>query len=137
MSSVSAGKGPSPKASPQTYATPALEKGLDVLELLSQARRALGLNEIAVTLDRSRQELFRVVTCLATRGYLLRDATGDYRLSSRMLEVGSRHMAQQILVAQAMPAMEALAETIGESCQLSLPGRERLLVVATAVGSAH
>jgi DNA-binding IclR family transcriptional regulator len=137
MNPVSARNRPSRKTSPQTYAIPALEKGLDVLELLSQARHALGLNEIAATLHRSRQELFRVVTCLSMRGYLLRDATGEYRLSSKMLEVGSRHMAQQLLISLAMPAMEALAEATGESCQLLLIGRERLLVVATAAGPAH
>jgi DNA-binding IclR family transcriptional regulator len=137
MNSASARKRRSPQTSPQTYAIPALEKGLDVLELLSQARHALGLNEIAATLQRSRQELFRVVTCLAMRGYLLRDASGEYRLSSKMLEVGSRHIAQQLLISQAMPAMEALAESTGESCQLLLIGRERLLVVATAAGPAH
>ncbi len=130
-------KRPAKPASPQNYAIPALQKGLDVLELLSQARRSLGLNDIATALGRSRQELFRVVTCLSQRGYLLRDSTGDYRLSSKMLEVGSRHVAQQVLVTQAMPAMEILAETTGESCQLSLVNRERLLVVANAIGTAH
>jgi DNA-binding IclR family transcriptional regulator len=119
------------------YAVPALDKGLDVLELLSQTRHALGLNGIAYTLKRSRQELFRVVTRLAQRGYLLRDATGNYRLTAKLLEVGSRHIAQQAVVAQAMPAMERLAEVTGESCQLSLVGRERLLVAANASGASH
>jgi DNA-binding IclR family transcriptional regulator len=119
------------------YPVPALEKGLDVLEFLSEARRGIGLNDIAAALGRSRQELFRVVTCLAGRGYLLRDSAGSYRLSTQMLEVGSRHVAQQALVAEAMPAMERLAETIGRSCQLAIVERERLLVVALAVGSAH
>jgi DNA-binding IclR family transcriptional regulator len=119
------------------YPVPALEKGLDVLEFLSQARRGIGLNEIAAALGRSRHELFRVVTCLSTRGYVLRDSAGNYRLGSQMLEVGSRHVAEQALVAEAMSPMERLAETVGESCQLSLVGRERLLVVAGATGSSH
>jgi DNA-binding IclR family transcriptional regulator len=119
------------------YAVPALEKGLDVLEMLSQTRHALGLNGIATALNRSRQELFRVVTHLAQRGYLLRDSAGNYRLTSKMLEVGSRHIAQQAVVAQAMPAMEMLAEKTGESCQLSLLGRERMVVAANAAGFSH
>ena len=57
----------------QSYAVPALEKALDVLELLSNAQKALGLNEIAEALNRSRPELFRVMVCLHNRGYLLRD----------------------------------------------------------------
>lgn len=119
------------------YAVPALEKALDVLELLSQAQQSLGLNEIAEALTRSRPELFRVVLCLHSRGYLLRDADGRYRLGSRMFEVGSRHIARQALVALAMPALEDLAVASGESCQLSVLDRNRLLVIATAVGSGY
>jgi DNA-binding IclR family transcriptional regulator len=118
------------------YSVPALEKGLDVLELLSNAHQALGLNEIAAALGRSRQELFRVVLCLQTRGYLLRDAAGQYRLGSRMFEVGSRHLTRQSLVTLAMPRMEELAATAGESCQLAVLEPDRLLIIATAVGSA-
>lgn len=136
-SAVGKAEGRSKRSENGAYPVPALEKGLDVLEYLSRARRGIGLNEIATALGRSRQELFRVVTCLATRGYVLRDSAGNYRLGTQMLEVGSRHVAQQALVAEAMPAMEGLAETVGESCQLSLVGRERLLVVADAVGSSH
>jgi DNA-binding IclR family transcriptional regulator len=122
---------------PQAYSIPALEKGLDVLEYLSRAHQPLGLNEVAVALGRSRQELFRVMVCLHGRGYLLRDATGRYRLGSKMFEVGSRHFARQALVSLAMPPMEDLAVTAGESCQLSVVERDRLLVIATAVGSAQ
>lgn len=127
----------SKKGTPQAYPIPALEKGLDVLELLAQARTSMGLNDIADQLGRSRQELFRVVTCLCVRGYLLRDTIGNYRLGTKMLEIGSGHVAHQLMITQAMPAMEALAEATGESCQLSLLGRQRLLVVAAATGSGH
>jgi DNA-binding IclR family transcriptional regulator len=120
-----------------SYAVPALEKGLDVLEFLAKARQPMGLNEVATALGRSRQELFRVMVCLYTRGYLLRDAAGRYRLGSKMFEVGSRHTARQALVSVAMPPMEELAVAAGESCQLSVVDRDRLLVIATAVGSSH
>lgn len=120
-----------------SYSVPALEKALDVLEFLSNAQQALGLNEIAEALDRSRPELFRVMVCLHSRGYVLRDASGRYRLGSKMFEVGSRQIARQALVSLAMPALEDLAATSGESCQLSIVERNRLLVIATAVGSGY
>lgn len=120
-----------------SYAVPAVEKALDVLELLANAQRGLGLNEIAEALNRSRPELFRIMVCLHSRGYLLRDASGCYRLGTRMFEVGSRHIARQALVTLAMPALENLAVTSGESCQLSVLERDRLLVITSAVGSGY
>jgi DNA-binding IclR family transcriptional regulator len=120
----------------RVYAVPALEKGLDVLELLAHARSAMSLNAIAKDLGRSRQELFRVVTCLHARGYLLRDAAASYRLSTRMFEVGSRHAAQQVFVSLAMPHMERLADLTGESVQMGVLEGDRILIIATAVGSS-
>src|SRR5690606_2605919 len=43
------------------YSAPALEKGLDVLELLAAEAHGLNLQEIARRLDRSPNELFRML----------------------------------------------------------------------------
>jgi len=120
------------RSSERTYPVPALEKGLEVMELLSQTPEELGLNEIAKRLGRSRQELFRVVTCLETRGYLLRDASGMYRLTSKLFQVGSGHSMTQALVSQAMPHMERFAAAVGESCQLMIEQSDWLLAIAAA-----
>ena len=115
-----------------TYRVPALDKGLDVLELLAGAPQGLTLKEIADQLGRTSQELFRVVRCLAARGYLLRDRAQRLRLSTRMFELGSKHSSTQALVARAMPHMEKFAERTGESCSLLIVVRDRLLVIAEA-----
>lgn len=120
-----------------TYSVPALEKGLEVLEFLAKARQPLGLQQIAQALQRSCQELFRIMVCLHAHGYLLRDDAARYRLSSKLFEVGSLHFAHQALVTTAMPLMEELAVTSGETCQLSIVERDRLLVIATATGSNY
>ena len=51
---------------------PALEKGLDVLELLAAEPHGLNLQDIARRLDRSPNELFRMVDVLVRRGFLAR-----------------------------------------------------------------
>jgi len=75
----------------QLYAVPALEKALDVLELLSQAQQALGLNQIAEALNRSHPALFRITVCLHNRGYLLRDASGRYRRNGGLVAQSAQH----------------------------------------------
>ena len=51
------------------YPVPALEKGLDLLELLSARADPQSLTALARTLGRSSSELFRMITCLERRGY--------------------------------------------------------------------
>ena len=65
-----------------SYAAPALEKGLDILELLAEVGEPLSTREIAERLARSKSEIFRMVFVLQQRGYLAREAGTD-RLDCR------------------------------------------------------
>ena len=119
-----------------SYRVPALEKGLDVLELLADSTRALRLTEIAERTARTKQELFRVLNCLHERGYLVRDRAQRYRISTKLFELGAKQASIQTLVARALPHMERLAESIGESCHLNIVVGHRMLVVAHASSQA-
>src|SRR5215472_10472639 len=56
--------------SKMSYAAPALEKGLDILELLGRQRDGLTKSQLARSLDRSASEIFRMLVCLEQRGYV-------------------------------------------------------------------
>jgi DNA-binding IclR family transcriptional regulator len=114
------------------YAVPALEKGLEVLELLSSSSRSMTLKEVAEALGRTSPEIFRVVKCLLERGYLLRDEAQRLRISTKLFELGYRQSSMQNLVYRAQPHMERLAADTGVSCQLLIPVRDYLLVIAEA-----
>jgi DNA-binding Lrp family transcriptional regulator len=49
------------------YAAPALEKGLDILEMLCRSDTPLSQKEIAKRLGRSVSEIYRMVSCLLER----------------------------------------------------------------------
>lgn len=119
------------------YRIPALEKGLDVLELLADAPQGMTLAEIADQLGKTSQELFRVVWCLTARGYLLRDAAQRLRISTKLFELGSKHSSAQALAARALPHMQRLAEMTNEDCQLLIVVRDRLLTIAAAESAAN
>jgi DNA-binding IclR family transcriptional regulator len=70
------------------YSAPALEKGLDVIEALAAEPHRLTLQEIANRLDRSPNELFRMLDVLVQRGYLTREADSTYLLTLRLFELG-------------------------------------------------
>jgi len=71
------------------YSAPALEKGLDVIELLAAEQHGLSLQEIARALERTATEIFRMLDVLVRRGYLARRADGTYLLgaSGRALRI--------------------------------------------------
>src|SRR5207302_8512968 len=72
------------------YAAPALDKGLDVIELLARETDGLTLNEIARVLGRTSSELFRMVNALCRRGYIGKQ-DDRYVLTLKMFELAQRH----------------------------------------------
>ena len=60
---------------------PALDRGLAILEAMSQISEALTLTQIARRLGLSVSEIQRVVNVLSERAYLVRGTDGAYRLS--------------------------------------------------------
>jgi len=113
-----------------TYNAPAVDKTLDILELLGDAPEGMSLTGIAEGLGRTKQEIFRVLVCLQERGYLIRDRAQSYRLSTKLFEIGSRHSTTQALVARATPHMQVLAGEVRNSCHLSIVVQNRMLAVA-------
>jgi len=121
---------------PPSYQVPALDKGLDILELLAATRKPQTLADMARELDRTSSELFRMVAALEKRDYLLRDAaTGAYRLSMKLYEMSHTHSPVETLVRAARGPMRELADATRESCHLSVLERGRLVVVAEEPGA--
>lgn len=112
------------------YAAPALDKGLDILEALTDAEHGLSMAEIAHTLGRSVSEIFRMVVTLERRGWISSDHGDRYHLSSKMFELAHRNQPVRTLVEAALPTMQLLSRRARQSCHLSIVESGRVLVVA-------
>jgi DNA-binding IclR family transcriptional regulator len=112
------------------FKVPALEKGLDVLEALSQSAAPLSIADLCRTLGRSTGELYRVVGFLEAKGYIAKDPhTGNFRLTLKLFELAHMHSpVEQLLRASAIP-MRELADELQQSCHLSVLRRTELLVL--------
>jgi DNA-binding IclR family transcriptional regulator len=118
-------------AKKREYRAPALEKGLDVLELLAAHRGGLTLAQISNALDRSSSELFRMVQVLEARGYVGRAADEDgLVLTNRLFALGMTRAPAKDLLEAALPAMRAVAQRIGQSCHLAVASGDQMVVVA-------
>ena len=119
------------KAAPnRTYATPALEKGLDVLELLAKEPGGLTKSEIARRLSRSVSEIFRMLLCLEARGYIAQHENDRYRLTLRMFQLVQEYPPIERLIAQSTPILHQLAETIQQSCHMAVIEGGRVVIVS-------
>ena len=101
----------------KNYAAPALEKGLDILELLSGEPDGLTVREISESLDRSIGELFRMLMVLEQRGYVMLPSSSDrYRITLRMFSIAHRHPPIKRLTDVAGPLMQELSYEVEQSC---------------------
>lgn len=113
------------------YSVPAVEKALDLIERLSEEATPMTQAQLARALGRQPSEIFRMLTCLESRGYLRRDpVNGGYSLTLKLFELSRTHSPYEELLKAAQPQMRRLAEELRESCHLSVLHRDRLLVLA-------
>lgn len=115
----------------ENYSAPALDKGLDILELVAEQKGGLTQSQIASALDRSINEIYRMLNCLERRGYLYRSRPGDlYFLSMKTFEVAHRQAPLRGLLEIALPEMQRLADNTQQSCNLGTQSAGRVLVIA-------
>lgn len=113
------------------YRAPALEKGLDVLELLAAAKSPMTLSQISSQLDRSVSELFRMVQVLEARGYVGMSVAGDgFELTNKLFSLGISRGPSQNLLASALPMMQSLSDQTRQACHLAIASDDRMVVIA-------
>ena len=120
-----------------TYSAPALEKGLDIVELLARTGGVLGTRQIAEELGRSKNEIFRMVHVLLERGYLQRDESGDgLMLSNKLFGLGMQTARARDLVSVAAPIVERFAVEVHQAAHLVVAHRGETVVIAAVSGGA-
>jgi DNA-binding IclR family transcriptional regulator len=111
------------------YSAPALEKGLDILELLSVSEAPLTQKELAKSLGRSVGEIYRMVTGLVERGYLL-NIDDKYTVSTKLFELAHVNPPTHRLLTEAAPIMHKLSGDLDQSCHLTVYNNGRQIVIA-------
>lgn len=119
-----------PDDSRSRYEAPALEKGLEILELLASAGTPQAMMDIANALGRSRNEIYRMLVVLERRGYLARLTDDRFELSNRLFDMAMRMAPTRNLHDAALPTMHRLAEQIYQSCHLVVMNEDEITVVA-------
>jgi len=112
------------------YSTPALEKGLDILELLSRQAGGLTKSDIARSLNRTVSEVFRMLVCLERRGYIAQHDGDQYSLTLHLFRMVQQHPPTQRLLAEALPVMHSLAQHAKQSCHMGVLEGWQVVILA-------
>ncbi|MBD1420521.1 IclR family transcriptional regulator [Sphingobacterium chuzhouense] len=113
------------------YKAPALEKGLAIIEYLALQPTAQSQSEIAVGLDKSPNEIYRMLASLESRGYIQRDIiSSKYSLTLKLYYLSHRHSLVEKLRSAALQPMRQTSAAIEQPCHLSVLFNDKVLVVA-------
>ena len=120
------------------YRAPALEKGLDILELLAAKSSPQILASICRQLGRSTSEVFRMIQVLEQRGYIERPSGSEgFQVTSQLFSLGMNQPPVKGLMEVALPHMRELASRIGQSCHLAMHSKGQMVVVARMESNAE
>ncbi|ERM03675.1 IclR family transcriptional regulator [Brucella intermedia 229E] len=112
-------------------APPALDKGLDILELLASVDGGLTQAEIAKHLDRSPpNEFYRMLDRLVKRGYVTKLEGDRYSLTLKLFGLAHLHAPVRRLASFATPFMRELADRSRQANQLAVFDRGSVVVIA-------
>jgi DNA-binding IclR family transcriptional regulator len=131
MRTTTAGNTPKSPEVKRYYPTPALEKGLDILELFASTPEGMTVSEVARRLNRTMSEIFRMLLCLEQRGYLAQSPNKDrYNLTLRLFRLAQEHPPTKRLVTGALPIMHGLAHELRQSCHLGVLDGGHVVILA-------
>jgi DNA-binding IclR family transcriptional regulator len=112
------------------YRAPALDKGLDILELLAATEEGMSQAEIAKALDRTPNEIYRMLDRLARRHYVTRTSADRYELTLKLFTLVHQHAPIRRLVPLAMPELRAFARDAQQACHIAIYDRGNVVVIA-------
>ncbi|PYE88036.1 IclR family transcriptional regulator [Phyllobacterium leguminum] len=112
------------------YRAPALDKGLDILELLAGIDGGLTQAEIAKELGRSPNEFYRMLDRLVRRDYVTRLDGDRFSLTLKLFGLAQLHAPVRRLASYATPIMRELAMQTRQANQLVVFDRGAAVVIA-------
>lgn len=112
------------------YRAPALDKGLDILELLARIDGGLTQAEIAKALGKSPNEFYRMLDRLVRRGYVQRQDGDRFYLTLKLFGLAHYHAPVRRLVSFATPLMREFSNRAEQACHLAIFDRGSVVVIA-------
>jgi DNA-binding IclR family transcriptional regulator len=103
------------------YVVQSVDRALDILEAFNYGQEELGVTELSHKLNLHKNNVFRLLATLETRGYIEQEPkTGNYRLGIKIFEVSNVFLHHLGLRRQARPILEELVGKCKETAYLAV-----------------
>lgn len=114
----------------------AVDRAIDVIELLSENEGTLSLSQIMNELDIPKQSLIRILHTLCVRGIIDKaEKRGFYRLGMNLLFT-ENHLQDKInLRSIAWPSMQELSKKVRKTIELTILDRDQLVCIERIQGN--
>lgn len=114
-----------------------VERIVGVLEVLADARKDLGVTEIATAAGIHKATASRLLGALAASSLVERDPeTRKYRIGVGLVRLAGSATARLAVIQHARPVLEDLAERTGETVNLGILDRESVVYVDQVTGGS-
>ena len=111
-----------------SYLLATVTKALEILEPFDSNRDDLSMTQIAEAINLPKSSVFRYLATLERYNYLERDSeTERYHLGMKLLQLGAIVTRRHQLRSVALPVMAQLRETFGETVNLVIPRRDKVI----------
>lgn len=119
------------------YIIQSVDHALDVMEAFYGDEEELGITELSRRLNLHKNNIFRILATLESRGYVEQNlATDNYRLGLKALELGQTYIRHTGLLTVARPVMEHLNKMVNENVYIGIL-KERYAFYLDVVESSH
>lgn len=119
------------------YIIQSVDHALHVLEAFQGEDDELGITELSRRLKLHKNNIFRILATLESRGYIEQNrSTDNYRLGLRTLELGQAYIRHTGLLSVAKPVMEELNRKVNENVYIGIL-KEKYAFYLDVVESTH
>ena len=120
------------------YIVHSLERGLEILELLSERPDEWALNEIAQTLGFSSANTHKLLRALKANGFVMQNPENSkYRVSLKLFMLSSSLIRGFDIISESRPIMKILANKTNTVACLTVRNGDNCLCIEHAEGSTH
>ena len=105
----------------ETTSVRSVERAVEILEVIKSKGGETGISTISRETGLSKSTVFRILNALRTKGMVVKDdVTDHYSLGQKIIELAFSASMQWDIISLAMPYLEKLRDSLGETAALAL-----------------
>lgn len=112
------------------YNVPALERAINILELISGSDTKYTVTEICSMLDLPKATVFTTMSTLENYNIVRKDSSGKFQIGPKLFQLGMAYASNHSITDLAKPYMKKLMETTGYTVHLGVLHEKHIMYIA-------